>query len=208
MLNRITMNNVTLCGSLDSAPVFSHCGGSKSFYSFYLTVPRLSGVEDKINIVCSKELLSSLEVGIYPQVRVKGELRSYNNKSGVGNRLVIFVYAHDIELCEDEAQNEIVLMGTLCKKPNLRTTPLGRDICDLLVAVNRSYGHSDYLPCICWGQNALDCAIWQVGDIIELEGRIQSREYIKIIDGAQISKTAFEVSATTVEKAPKIAEQD
>lgn len=207
MQNRFTVNSVTLCGSLEGIPRFSHSGGDRAFYTFNLAVPRLSGIEDKINIVCDEAILSALEPEELERLRVKGELRSYNNKSGVGNRLVIFVYAQELELCSDEPQNEILLSGTLCKKPNLRATPLGRDICDLLVAVNRPYGHSDYLPCICWGQNALDCALWEVGDVIELEGRIQSREYIKIIDGVQLTKTAFEVSATTVSKLPKALKQ-
>ena len=207
MQNRFAVNSVTLCGSLEGRPQFSHSGGDKSFYAFNLTVPRLSGIEDKINIVCDQSLLAAVELQERSMLKVKGELRSYNNKSGVGNRLIIFVYAHELELCDDEPQNDIYLLGTICKKPNLRTTPLGRDICDLLIAVNRSYGHSDYLPCICWGQNALDCSFWEVGDIVELEGRIQSRDYIKIVDGVEITKTAFEVSATTTQKQPKALTQ-
>lgn len=191
---------VELRGFLGSAPSFSHMGKSRAYYSFQLVVPRLSGTEDKLNIVCDKALLSSLEPEECPMLRICGELRSYNNKSGVGSRLVIYVFAHDIALWEGGAENSVRLRGALCKKPALRTTPLGRDICDLLVAVNRPFGHSDYLPCICWGRTALEASSWDVGDLVALDGRIQSRDYIKLVDGQEVTRTAFEVSVASAEK--------
>ena len=127
-----------------------------------------------------------------------GELRSFNNKSGEGARLVITVFAKEIILCDDEDCNVIRLIGTLCKKPNLRTTPMGRDICDLMLAVNRKYGRSDYLPCIAWGIKAREAADWDVGTTVSLEGRIQSRTYIKLIDDVPVEKTAFEVSVIEI----------
>ncbi|MFB0920809.1 MAG: single-stranded DNA-binding protein, partial [Oscillospiraceae bacterium] len=133
-------------------------------------------------------------------LRVTGELRSYNNKSGVGNRLLIFVYANELEFCDGEPENLISLRGTVCKQPSLRMTPLGREICDILLAVNRPFGRSDYLPCISWGQNAREASLWNVGDTIELEGRIQSRSYIKSADSGQVKKVAYEVSASSVDK--------
>lgn len=185
---------VVLRGVLGSPPRFSHMGRNKAYYTFQLVVPRLSGTEDKLNIVCEKALLEATEPQERSLLRVCGELRSYNNKSGVGSKLVIYVFAHELELCDGEPENSIYLKGALCKNPLLRTTPLGRDICDLLVAVNRPYGHSDYLPCICWGKSAVEASKLGVGSIIELEGRLQSRDYIKVVDGIEQSRTAFEVS--------------
>ncbi len=116
----------------------------------------------------------------------------------MGNKLQIFVYAYELEFCSEEPENQIFLSGALCKEPKLRVTPLGREICDLLVAVNRPLGRSDYLPCICWGQTAREASGFGVGQDVEIDGRIQSREYIKVIDGAQLTKTAFEVSAMEI----------
>lgn len=188
-------NTAVLCGSLGGRPIFSHSCHSRDYYTFPLVVPRLSGAEDNINIIAERTVIESTEITDNCAVRISGELRSYNNKSGEGNRLKIFLYAFDIKLCDDPCENSIVLSGTLCKEPRLRYTPLGREICDMLVAVNRPFGHSDYLPCICWGQLARESAELTVGDEIELCGRIQSRDYIKSIDGLKITKTAYEVSA-------------
>ena len=193
-------NTVELCGILSGRPQFSHLGRNKSFYPFPLSVSRLSGVEDTINIICEESLLDITIPDGIEMLHVRGELRSYNNKSGVGNKLVLFVYAHELKFSNDKPQNEIYLLGTLCKSPVLRLTPLGREICDLLVAVNRPFGHSDYLPCICWGQNASMASRWAVGDLVELEGRIQSRNYVKNVNEGQVNKTTFEVSATSIHK--------
>ena len=125
---------------------------------------------------------------------------SYNNKSGEGARLVITVFAKEIFLCSDDDENIIRLTGTLCKAPNRRTTPMGRDICDLMLAVNRRYGRSDYLPCITWGLTARKAAEWDTGTTVILTGRIQSRSYIKLTDGVPIEKTAFEVSVTDIDE--------
>ena len=129
---------------------------------------------------------------------VKGELRSFNNKSGEGAKLVITVFAKELYLCDDDDLNEVHLVGTLCKKPNLRMTPMGRDICDLMLAVNRRYGRSDYLPCITWGLKARETAEWDTGTMVTLDGRIQSRSYVKIVGGDPVEKTAFEVSVTDI----------
>ena len=193
-------NTTRLCGSVDGKARFSHISRNRKFYVFPLRVARLSGAEDVINVVCDEEKLLSLELNGSSMLRVTGELRSYNNKSGVGNKLIIFVYANDLEFCNEEPENTIALRGTICKEPSLRVTPLGREICDLLIAVNRPFGRSDYLPCISWGQYAQEASSWNVGDTVELEGRVQSRSYIKNINGQQIKKIAFEVSASTIEK--------
>jgi primosomal replication protein N len=195
-----TGNTTRLCGSVDGKASFSHISRNRKYFIFPLRVPRLSGAEDVINIVCDEEKMRLIEPDGSQMLRVTGELRSYNNKSGVGNRLLIFVYANELEFCDDEPENSILLRGTVCKQPSLRMTPLGREICDILIAVNRPFGRSDYLPCISWGQNARESSQWGVGDTIELEGRIQSRSYIKNVDGRQTKKTAYEVSASTVER--------
>lgn len=196
-----TIGNTTrLCGSVDGKASFSHISRNRKFYVFPLRVPRLSGAEDVINIVCDEEKMRSIEPDESTMLRVTGELRSYNNKSGVGNRLLIFVYANDLAFCDEEPENTVTLHGTVCKQPSLRMTPLGREICDVLVAVNRPFGRSDYLPCISWGLNARESSLWKVGDTIELEGRIQSRSYIKNIEGRQVRKTAYEVSASAIER--------
>lgn len=193
-------NNAVLCGNLGGRPEYSHSCHGRDYYSFPLIVPRLSGTEDVINVIAEKAVMDSVEIRECGSVRISGELRSYNNKGTEGNRLKIFLNAFSIELCDAPSENEVILCGTLCKEPRYRTTPLGREICDMLVAVNRSFGHSDYLPCICWGQLAHDAASLAVGDSIELHGRIQSRGYIKNLDGARIAKIAYEVSAMEMKK--------
>ena len=196
-----TANYAELCGIMAAAPEFSHSGRGETFYTFPLETRRLSGAVDRINIVARRELVSP-ELEDAGKLRVTGELRSFNNRRGEGAKLVITVFAREISFCDDDDSNTVRLVGTLCKQPALRTTPMGRDICDLMVAVNRRYGRSDYLPCITWGLRARDAALWQVGDHVSLEGRIQSRGYIKLVDGQAIERTAFEVSVVEIQKVP------
>ncbi len=191
-------NYAELCGTLAAAPVFSHSGRGESFFSFPLEIERLSGAYDRVNIIVRSSILENLELKESDKICVLGELRSFNNKSGEGAKLVITVFAKEIILCDGDDTNIIRLIGTLCKKPNLRTTPMGRDICDLMLAVNRKYGRSDYLPCIAWGVKAREAADWDVGTTVSLEGRIQSRTYIKLIDDVPVEKTAFEVSVIEI----------
>lgn len=198
MDENISRNTARLCGVIAAAPAFSHSGRGESFYTFPLEVARLSGATDKINIIVRDELMESIELNEAEKICVIGELRSFNNKSGEGAKLVITVFAKELYLCDDDDLNEVHLIGTLCKKPNLRMTPMGRDICDLMLAVNRRYGRSDYLPCITWGLKAREAAEWDTGTMVTLEGRIQSRNYIKIVGGDPVEKTAFEVSVTDI----------
>lgn len=198
MDENISRNTARLRGVIAAAPVFSHSGRGESFYTFPLEVARLSGATDKINIIVRDELMESIELREAEKICVVGELRSFNNKSGEGAKLVITVFAKELYLCDDDDLNEVHLIGTLCKKPNLRMTPMGRDICDLMLAVNRRYGRSDYLPCITWGLKAREAAEWDTGTMVTLEGRIQSRNYIKIVGGDPVEKTAFEVSVTDI----------
>ena len=198
MDENISRNTARLCGVIAAAPAFSHSGRGECFYTFPLEVARLSGATDKINIIVRDELMESIQLCEAEKICVVGELRSFNNKSGEGAKLVITVFAKELYLCDDDDLNEVHLIGTLCKKPNLRMTPMGRDICDLMLAVNRRYGRSDYLPCITWGLKAREAAEWDTGTMVTVEGRIQSRNYIKIVGGDPVEKTAFEVSVTDI----------
>ena len=192
-------NTVNLCGTLAGKPVFSHNSKNEEFYTFPLEIVRLSGNTDIINIIADKKLLESSEIGDGDFVEVSGEVRSYNNKSGEGRKLIISVLAKKLSVTCGVDENSVVLHGTLCKKPSLRRTPMGRQICDMMLAVNRRYGKSDYIPCIAWGQTAIDASEMEVGDRISLEGRLQSRKYIKTENGETTERTAYEVSAVKIE---------
>lgn len=189
-------NFTRLCGSMCGKPVYSHSSRSQQFYLFPLEVERLSGNRDIINVVVRQEQLAALSPEGIGKLWVEGQLRTFNNRHGQGAKLVITVLARELGFCDGEDENLVQLSGTLCKTPNLRTTPMGRDICDLMLAVNRHYGRSDYLPCICWGLKAREAAGWTVGTHLALQGRIQSRRYIKLTEEGPVEKTAFEVSVT------------
>ena len=190
-------NRVILCGVPVSEPVFSHESRSEPFYTFPLEVTRLSGAVDRINILLRRGLLPDLRPSPAGLIGVEGELRSFNNRSGEGSRLVISVFARSLWVPEESVwENHVELTGTLCKTPTHRTTPMGREITDLMLAVNRPYGRSDYLPCITWGQTARMAAEWTVGTRVHMVGRIQSREYIKNLDGQAIRRVAYEVSVS------------
>ena len=200
-MDMICENNfIKLCGVMAGAPVYSHSGRGIRFYSFPLEIQRLSGNTDTVNIVLRAEQLARLEAAETEKICICGQLRTFNNRKTEGAKLVITVLAKEIYLCDEPDENLVCLSGTLCKEPNLRVTPLGRDICDLMLAVNRRYGRSDYLPCICWGLKAQEAALWTVGTSIRLEGRLQSRRYIKVTDSGPVERTAFEVSVTQAEE--------
>ena len=188
-------NKIFLRGRLAAPPSFSHENHGSAYFLLPLTVCRLSGAEDTLHVVASREQLDALpplEAG--NPLAVRGEVRTFNNRSGVGSRLVVSVFAKALSQEEGEDENHLELSGTLCKPPVLRTTPLGRTICDMILAANRRYGRADYLPCIAWGSLAYRCASMDVGDRLALEGRLQSRMYTKEIDGQLQERTAFEVS--------------
>ena len=186
-------NKIVLRGQLAGQPALSHKNHGVDYYVVPLRVPRLSGVDDVVNL-----LTSSPDPDLWTQgqwVDVEGEVRSYNNRSGAGSKLVITVLVRSARPGEaEEGENRLLLAGALCRKPAVRRTPLGREICDLLLAVNRPYGRADYLPCIAWGSLAAHCGGLDVGDKLRLEGRLQSRQYHKLIDGEQVERTAFEIS--------------
>ena len=195
-------NRVRLCGTLAGAPRRSHRAGGQDFFSFPLEVRRLSGSSDTLNIVLRKSLLASAALEDRARLLVTGELRSFNNRRAEGAKLVLTVLAREIRLTDEPDDNRVTLIGTLCKAPNPRVTPLGRDICDLLLAVNRRGKRSDYLPCICWGSRAREAARWTVGTQVHLEGRFQSRDYLKLGEDGLIQRTAYEVSAAEIEALP------
>lgn len=201
-MDMISENNyVRLVGVMAGRPVYSHSSRGQDFYTFPLEVLRLSGNCDTLNIIVRPELLEGLEVEERGKICVCGQLRTFNNRRGDGAKLVITVFARELSLSDEEDTNLVQLTGTLCKTPNLRCTPMGRDICDLMLAVNRHYGRSDYLPCICWGIRAREAAIWTVGTRVHLIGRIQSRRYIKLCEAGSVEKTAYEVSVTEIAEA-------
>ena len=193
-------NIVRLVGTAAGRPTLSHESRGETFYRLPLTVRRLSGAEDEIPLLLRRGLLEALELQESDKLRVNGELRSFNNRSGEGAKLVITVFARALAFCEDEDENYTQLRGALCKPPKLRRTPMGRDICDLMLAVNRPYGRSDYLPCICWGPLAREAASWELGARVQLAGRVQSRPYIKMTEDGPLDKVAYEVSAAELEK--------
>ena len=208
MINYSENNLIKLIGTVVSDKVFSHEVYGEGFYSFDLEVPRLSENNDIIPVTVSERLLAGFDFHIGQQVVIDGQFRSYNNYENEKNKLVLTVFVKEIRLQTeedvDENSNEIILNGFICKKPIYRTTPFGREIADILLAVNRSYNKSDYIPCIAWGRNAKFCQGLGIGTNVKLEGRIQAREYEKKYeDGTVEKRVAYEVSVSKFEEYKK-----
>lgn len=211
--NYLENNYLTLVGKVTGEKKFSHEIYGERFYVFNLTIPRLSGISDIIPITISERLFEDgmLEEG--KKILVKGQFRSYNSYEGERNRLILTVFAKDVKVLEENEEetenefakkdvvtNEVVLTGYICKKPIYRQTPFGREIADILLAVNRAYNKSDYIPCIAWGRNARFCQNLAVGSQIKLVGRVQSRTYEKKYeDGTVEERVAYEVSVGSLE---------
>jgi len=199
------INRINLLGKIETSPVFSHDVFGEGFFSFNLAVPRLSDAHDILPVTISERIMEGSRFIPDEQMSVTGQIRSYNNyiAEEQRNRLVLTVFAKDYEFLEsipNTNPNEVILDGFICKPPVYRTTPFGREITDLLMAVNRSYNKSDYIPCITWGRNARYASKLAVGDNIRLWGRMQSRIYQKKQDdGTVTEKTAFEVSVSRIE---------
>ena len=191
-------NRILLRGHIDRAPVYSHESHGKTFYLAVMEVPRLSGTVDRLNLLLPEKLVESLVPG--ENVEVTGQVRSFNNRSGVGSRLVITVLARTLKRTEELPENQLRLRGNLCRRPIFRRTPLGREICDLMLAVPRGYGRSDYLPCIAWGGLAAAVSRLETGSPLALEGRLQSRGYIKALPGGEEERVAYEVSVMSIEE--------
>ena len=190
----LNYNRVELRGVAEDAPLLSHVNHGCAFYRFTLSVLRLSGQADKLPVIVPRPLLLLTPVSPGDGVHITGQLRSFNNKSGQGSRLVISTFAQTLTHDAGEPLNRIFLSGVLCKQPALRRTPLGREICDMILAVNRRYGRADYLPCIAWGSLAHQCGGLEVGSTLCFEGRLQSRTYTKNLGDRTEERVAFEVS--------------
>ena len=211
VINYSENNVITLVGKIVSERRFSHEVYGEGFYTFDLEVPRLSDNSDIIPVTVSERILTD-KYQIGAKIKIDGQFRSYNNYENEKNKLVLTVFVKDIKLFEEGEDekinpNEIILNGFICKKPIYRTTPFGREISDILLAVNRAYNKSDYIPCIAWGRNARYCQNLEVGENIKLWGRIQSRQYEKKFeDGTSEMRRAYEVSVCKmeVEKTDKV----
>ena len=196
-------NQASVIGVVEDEKKFSHQVYGEKFYIFTLRVPRLSGMDDFLKVMASERLLADCECLPGDRVEIEGQFRSYNSVESTSSKLVLTVFAKTIEYCEDEDKNknELFLNGYICKIPTYRTTPFGREITDMLIAVNRTYNKSDYIPIIAWGRNARYCKNFNVGDNLRVWGRIQSRNYQKrVSDDEVISKTAYEVSVNRLER--------
>lgn len=195
-----TNNKVYLSGTIESEPVFSHELYGEGFYEFTLRVPRLSEQSDVIPITISERLLGEKNLVKGTKISFYGQFRSFNKLVGEKSKLMLTVFVRDF-LDEDEEANPNVteLTGYVCKQPMYRTTPFNREICDLLIAVNRAYDKSDYIPCIAWGRNARFVKEMAVGQKLSLCGRIQSREYTKKLpDGSSEIRVAYELSVNKI----------
>lgn len=192
-------NQITLRGSLLALPHFSHENHGKKFYRFTLEVPRLSGALDLLPVVVEESILNALDLSAGEMLTVTGQVRSHNIRTEGARHLLIFVFAQTL-LCEDgEPINEVLIEGPLCKEPNYRRTPLGREICDVMLAVPRAFRRADYLPCILWGRLAQEVAQCHTRDRVRIYGRLQSRIYTKLTDDGPQERTAYEISALTAE---------
>ncbi len=202
-MNELISNNIaTACGTVFSPPALSHTHGDENFYKFKIAVKRLSEISDYIDVTVPERLLENISLSEGDEICLKGQFRSYNNYSNIGNRLILTLFAQEISETKsfDESPNSLYLNGYICKPPVFRRTPFGREITDIILAVNRPFGKSDYLPCIAWGRNAKFAQNLQVGDHVEIFGRIQSREYQKKISDTEfVTKTAYEVSVTKIQ---------
>jgi len=192
-------NQIILRGSLLSLPRFSHENHGKKFYRFTLEVPRLSGASDLLPIVAEEKLVEALDPDGGEMIRVEGQVRSHNVRSNGIRHLLIFVFAQVICAEDGEPINDCVLEGPICREPTYRRTPLGREICDVMLAVPRAFRRADYLPCILWGRMAQEAARCHTRDVIKVCGRLQSRVYTKVTDGGNEERTAYEISVLTAE---------
>lgn len=212
MMDNLMLNNkLYLEGKITSTLEFSHEMYGEGFYTFNMDVQRLSDTKDRLYVTVSERLITGLDLKEGNDIIVEGQLRSYNKFVDGSNRLILTVFARNIEACVEKSKNpnQIYLDGFICKKPVYRTTPFGREIADMLLAVNRAYNKSDYIPTIAWGRNSRFCETLSVGDNIRIWGRLQSREYQKkLSENEVIKKIAYEVSISKMEKVNKDAEND
>ena len=206
MDTNLVNNRIWLEGKVVAKPKFSHEMFGEGFYNFDMEVMRLSDSKDILSVTISERIMLGIDFSIGTEIMLEGQLRSYNKIVDGRNKLILTVFARNVMICTEKSKNpnEIYLDGYICKPPLYRTTPFGREIADVLLAVNRAYNKSDYIPTIAWGRNSRFCKNLQVGDNIRVWGRLQSREYQKkISETEKITKVAYEVSVSKMEKVDK-----
>lgn len=194
-----TVNQILLRGSLRELPEFSHENHGRRFYRFMLDVPRLSGAVDTLPVIVQEQTLNTIDLSGGEMLTVTGQIRSHNRRTDGIRHLLIFVFATDIIAEDGEPINEVTVEGPLCKEPTYRRTPLGREICDVMLAVPRAFRRADYLPCILWGRTAQEISDCHTRDRIRVAGRLQSRIYTKLTEDGPEQRTAYEISALTAE---------
>ncbi len=194
-----TVNQITVRGELYRLPEFSHENYGKRFFRFYLQVKRLSGTADLLPVIAQEELLQELDPCAGSMIAVTGQVRSHNHRQDGTRRLMIFIFASTVQVQEGEPVNTLTVEGPICKEPTFRRTPLGREICDIMLAVPRAFHRADYLPCILWGRTAQEIAQCHTRDRICIQGRLQSRIYTKQTPEGARERTAYEISALTAQ---------
>lgn len=192
-------NQITLRGTMLSLPAFSHENHGKKFFRFTLEVPRLSGTADLLPIVAEQSIVDAIDPCGGQMLTVTGQVRSHNVRNNGVRHLLIFVFAASIVAEDGEPINDLIVEGPLCREPTYRRTPLGREICDVMLAVPRAFRRADYLPCILWGRVAQQAAQCHTRDVVRIYGRLQSRNYTKITEEGTQERTAYEISALTAD---------
>ena len=192
-------NSITVRGSLQALPEFSHENHGKRFYRFTLEVPRLSGTVDLLPVVAEEQLVLGLDPCGGEMIRICGQIRSHNQRTDGVRRLLIFIFASELTVEDGDAINEVIVEGPLCREPTFRRTPLGREICDIMLAVPRAFRRADYLPCILWGRTAQEVSVCHTRDCVRIYGRLQSRVYTKLTETGPMERTAYEISALSAE---------
>lgn len=192
-------NQVTLRGTLASLPEYSHENHERKFYKFFLQVPRLSGTVDTLPVITEAGILDTVDLSAGEMLTVTGQIRTHNIRKEERRHLLIFVFAASIVAEDGEPINDVVLEGPICREPTYRRTPLGREICDVMLAVPRAFRRADYLPCILWGRTAQEASLCHTRDHIRVYGRLQSRTYTKITENGPEERVAYEISALSAE---------
>ena len=192
-------NQITLRGSLVSLPEFSHENHGRRFFRFFLEVPRLSGAVDTLPVIVEESLLDALDLSAREMLTVTGQIRSHNIRLEGRRHLLIFVFASNLIAEDGDPMNDVILEGPICREPTYRRTPLGREICDVMLAVPRAFKRADYLPCILWGRTAQEASECHTRDRIRIYGRLQSRVYTKVTEEGPEERVAYEISALSAE---------
>ncbi len=192
-------NTITIRGELRNLPELSHENHGRKFYQFFVDVPRLSSAVDTIPVIAEERVLNALDLSSGKMLLVTGQIRSHNQRTDGIRHLKIFLFASGILADEGEPMNEVTLQGVLCREPTYRRTPLGREICDAMLAVPRNYHRADYLPCILWGRTAQEISRCHTRDTVQIKGRLQSRTYTKQLPSGTATMTTYEISALSGE---------